>query len=508
MLCAEAPVSYRIREDEKRRYMNKNKIIVPKAESVRLLPVTEQSHPFGGTAWTTDPTDLESFGYIEEEYVIKGNAHVYTWPSGQRYPEVLLEPSPYASRILVRKPADPEKFSGNVIVEMFNWARGYDRPIALWSNCYEHLMESGDGWVGVSIRGEVLTNLKKFDPVRYAELSMENPLPEEERYLRPQAAPFHGQRSNASYENGLSLDLFSQTAMAVREQEEGYPFAGYDVKTVIGTGATPGDLATYACAIDPVCCSEEGKNIYDGFLIFMTGAPANVNGYEDKLHHLDERCRFYGKVPLMRAYTCKDMLGTGMHPDWALMQRRPDSNEPGAYYRSYEIAGTGLMLNYVYRNEPVEEDISKMGLKVKNGNTGKAWTEEELNRFEFPTRYALNAMLENLKLWIKDNTAPPSTEGYETEGVYPDIDLKDDENGNVLGGLRLPYLRVPAYEFRKDALAVPLPKDKLIELYGDYNHYLELFTKAVSDCVREQILLESDAEKVLMDAERVKAFFE
>ena len=67
MLCAEAPVSYRIREDEKRRYMNKNKIIVPKAESVRLLPVTEQSHPFGGTAWTTDPTDLESFGYMEEE---------------------------------------------------------------------------------------------------------------------------------------------------------------------------------------------------------------------------------------------------------------------------------------------------------------------------------------------------------------------------------------------------------------------------------------------------------
>ena len=481
---------------------------VSPAKAVTLLPVTESSHPFGGALWQMTPMDLSCYGYVEEEYLVEGEAKVYTWPEGQKYPDVAHAPAPYASRILVRKPADSARFSGNVVVEISNWPRGYDRTICAWSNCYEYLMDSGDAWVGVTFSPKVIRNLKHFDPVRYAKLAMDNPLPEDQRTARPQSNTYHGQATNPADESGLSFDFLSQVGIALRENKPGYPMAGYDVKTVLVTGATPGDLATYAAAIDLISCAEDGSNIFDGFLIFMTGAPGNVNQYEEKLHYLDERCKFYGKVPLMRAYTCKDMLGTGHHPDWALMQRRPDSDEAGAYYRSYEIAGTGLMLSYIFHTEPSAEDVARTGLQVKNGRTGKAWTQEELNRFEFPTRYALNAMLGNLKLWVREGVKPPATDPYETVGVYPELDLKEDELGNVMGGLRLPYLRVPAYRFLRDATAEPLPKQTLVELYGSFEGYMERFAQAVEDCVNERILLRSDAEKVLTDAQSVKALFD
>lgn len=479
--------------------MEEKKFPVKPARLVRQLPETETSHPFGGAAHQVRPMNLADYGYAEEEYLIRGDARIYSWPEGEKYVKIEREQAEYGSRFLIRKPADPKKFSGNVIVEMFNWARGYDRAICSWGNCYEYLMRSGDAWVGVSIRANVIDNLKKFDPERYRDLSFETPVAPEHRDDRPQSNTYHDDYTDKNRENGLAWDLYSQVALAVRDQEAG-PLRGYDVRTVIGTGATAGDLATYVAAIDPVCCREDGGPIYDGYLIFMTGAPGNVNQYEEKLHWMDGRCKFYGKVPLMRVYTCKDMLGNGHHPDWAYMQRRNDSNEKGNYYRSYEIAGTGLMLKYTYFTEPSHEDVEKCGLKIKNGRTGKAWNREELETFEFPTRYALDAAHDNLKKWIQEGKEPPVCEPYETVQVYPDTDLKEDPFGNVMGGLRLPYLRVPAYHFRRDATAFLLDREILRELYRDHEDYVSKVAKAVEDCVRERILLPEDGDKILEEA--------
>jgi len=484
--------------------MGKREIPVKPAASVKKLAETAESYTFGGAAHSVTPMDLSQKGYVEEEYLIAGEAKIYTWPEEQKYASVERENAKYCSRIVVRKPADPAKFSGNVIVEMFNWARSYDRPIAVWSNCYEHLMREGDAWVGVTIRGAVIENLKKFDPVRYAELSYENPIEPEHRMDRPQSNTFHGDVTDPNLENGLTWDFYSQVGILLREDNERNPLYGYAVKTIIGTGATAGDLATYVAAIDPVSCREDGGPIYDGYLIFMTGAPGNVNQYEEKVHHLDGRCKFYGKVPLMRVYTCKDMLGVGMHPDWAYMQRRNDSDEAGNYYRSYEIAGTGLILKYVHYTEPAHEDVAKMGLQIRNGRTGAAWSEEDLNTFEFPTRYVLNAQLENLKKWIRSGVNPPSCAPYETVGTYPATDLKFDEYGNVMGGVRLPYLEVPAYHFKTDATAYPLEKEILDTLYASHEDYVEKVTASAEKCVEERILTQHDAEEIMEEAENIE----
>ncbi|MCI8889076.1 MAG: hypothetical protein HFG70_13475 [Hungatella sp.] len=478
----------------------KKPIPVEKAKVVKLLPETGGSHPFGGAKHQVRPMDLSKYGYVEEEYLIAGNAKIYTWPEGAEAAWAEREGASYASRFLIRKPADSSKFSGNVFVEMFNWARGYDRAICTWGNCHEYLMREGDVWVGVSIRANVIDNLKRFDPVRYEALTYENPVPKEHRADRPQSNTYHDDYTDPDRENGLTWDMYSQVALALRDTGEGSPLCGYEVKAVIGTGATAGDLATYVAAIDPVSCRSDGGNLFDGYLIFMTGAPGNVNQYEEKLHWMDPRAKFYCKVPLIRAYTCKDMLGSGHHPDWAYMQRRNDSDEEGRYYRSYEIAGTGLMLKYTYFTEPSHEDVERCGLQIKNGRTGKAWSKEDLEIYEFPTRYALNAMHDNLKKWIRERTAPPSCEPYETKGVYPDTDLKEDQYGNVKGGVRLPYLRVPAYHFKRNATAVLMDSGTLSRLYAGHEDYVEKVKGAVKECIEERILLPEDGETIIQEA--------
>ena len=144
--------------------MNRQLTLPPK--TVRFVPTTEKSYPFGAASRQIEPIDLAAVGYIEEEYIIGGNANVYTWPEWQQHPSIRTKDAPYVTRILVRTPADPSKFSGNVFVELNNWAHFYDRPIAGWIQCAPYFLDSGDVWVGLTVRARCIESLKTFDPQR------------------------------------------------------------------------------------------------------------------------------------------------------------------------------------------------------------------------------------------------------------------------------------------------------------------------------------------------------
>ena len=79
------------------------------------IPVTDHSWPWIAADHTAGPIHLADVGYVEEEYIIKGRARVLDWPSIDQL-NTLAE-GPYVTRILVRRPADPQKFSGTVWVE-------------------------------------------------------------------------------------------------------------------------------------------------------------------------------------------------------------------------------------------------------------------------------------------------------------------------------------------------------------------------------------------------------
>src|SRR5580658_8823755 len=70
--------------------------------------------------------DLAAHGYVEEEYFIKGMTSTYNAPDDQKTGTVNDTGHPYVTRVVVRRPADPRKFNGTVLVEWYNVTNLFD----------------------------------------------------------------------------------------------------------------------------------------------------------------------------------------------------------------------------------------------------------------------------------------------------------------------------------------------------------------------------------------------
>ena len=70
--------------------------------------VTVSPAPDVGTPWNVTTVDLGPLGFTEEEFFFSGTTSV----------------GPYTSRMLVRRPQDPRRFNGTVIVEWLNASSG------------------------------------------------------------------------------------------------------------------------------------------------------------------------------------------------------------------------------------------------------------------------------------------------------------------------------------------------------------------------------------------------
>src|SRR5204863_9263626 len=94
------------------------------------LPSTEELRPFR-SALVRESTlyvDLHQLGYVEEEFIVRGHADARD-PEG----ELLAEAAPFVTRIVVRRPASANNFSGTVHIEPFH-ILNEDTPA--WSNSY------------------------------------------------------------------------------------------------------------------------------------------------------------------------------------------------------------------------------------------------------------------------------------------------------------------------------------------------------------------------------------
>ncbi len=132
-------------------------------------------------------TDLDAAGYTEHEYVAAGTATSYTSSertSDGRWTFTPDGEAPYRTRVLVRMPADPDDFSGTVVLEWLNVSGGADANPE-WAGIHEEVIRQGHAWVGVSAQmigvmgGPVLTRtnspgsenaglgLRAIDPERY-----------------------------------------------------------------------------------------------------------------------------------------------------------------------------------------------------------------------------------------------------------------------------------------------------------------------------------------------------
>ncbi len=101
-------------------------------------------------------------------------------------------------------------------------------------------------------------------------------------------------------------------------------------------------------------------------------------------------------------------------------------------------------------------------------------------------------------------TPPPHAPAVQLTGDYPDTQFVLDENGNHIGGVRSPYVDVPAASYDDVGGIVPFSAEKLRALYGTRDHYLRLVAECCDRMVAERWIIEKSAEQMKRQAERIE----
>ncbi len=462
------------------------------------LPATATSYPFGAADHQLVPQDLRRLGYVEEEFLVSGEANVYTWPAPG--PAQIRTPdAPYTTRILVRRPAERAQFSGNVVVEMLNPSNSFDLNIG-WAMAWRQMVRNGDVWIGVTAKPVSVEALQIFDPERYGTLSFANPLALDD----PANCAVTGVDTRAT-ERGLAWDIYSQVGAWARSDAEGNPLRyggrkGSPVEHVLGFGysQTGGYLYDYINGVHPRVVAEDGRPVYDGYLVAVAGGNFAgiypINQCEPAPGLTDPRRQFRDVgVPIIHVMSQSDYLR-------GITARREDSDAPQDRYRHYEMAGAGHATpdELYYSAEP--EDIVAAGRAVPplGCNEGP--------RSRFPSSIFFDAMLDNLERWVADGVAPPRVAPIEVVAGQPVLDAF----GNVVGGLRSPYLDVPTSTWYGSATGPsfcaiagweqPFGAARLEALYPSHGRYVQRVGASVRELVADRIITRDDGVRLKREA--------
>lgn len=469
------------------------------------IPVTPESYPLMASAKLQTIVDLPRAGYVEEEFFVTGRANVYDWAQDARL-TVKHSGAPYTTRILVRRPAAPSRFSGNVIVEIANAARRFDFNFT-WGVSHNHFIENGDAFVVVTIAQANLEALKVFDPARYAPLSMANPVSDETCAAGGRAG---GAPQTSTFEEGLQWDILSQLGALLKSAPSAGPLTGFAVQRVYMT-AYDGVLATYVAAIHPNARLAGGGPVYNGYMQHRHPGLARIRRCAPAPSADDPRQTLRSlDVPLIRIIPETDVL--------ALYRfRREDSDAPNDRYRLYEVAGGAHADGAFYPFQPSVADLKKVGSAYPYL---AAWPfhnqcEPEMLLMKTPINtYVLDAAFANLTSWVRDGVAPPRAARISVEnGGTPQARVARDQFGNAIGGVRTPYLDVPIATYHTTTKgetfcpelgrAEPFTWARLASVHGTPRNYVTKVEQSVDRLVRERWLTESDGKRIKAEAASV-----
>jgi hypothetical protein len=463
------------------------------AKATGPIAVDKDDYPFLQASRVQTVVDLGKLGYVEEEFFVSGTANVYDWAADGTV-VVKAAGAPYTTRILVRRPANPARFSGAVILEPFENARSYDWSF-LWAASHEYFTEHGDAWVGVTHNPQAMDTLRKFNAKRYASLSMANPVP---------AEVCGANQAKSATELGLKFDMLSQVGTLLKNPTG--PLAGFKVEAIYPTSHT-GEIVTYMNAIHPRAKLPDGKPIFDGYLIKGDQGPTAIRRCSPAPTGNDPRqlTKNVG-VPVIRVVAEGDVID-------GYPLRRADSDEPSDRFRLYEVAAAPHMDIRYYQHMPAVDDQSKAGVATFTGVWPFAYQCERrlIGLLELPVfQVALNAAFFHLDQWTRKGAAPPRAERMTVRDAgTPKATIATDQHGNGTGGVRNPYVDVPVATYvphtpgqavcRNLGYKVPFDWTKLEALYGSSKNYAQKVNESVRKLVKEGWILESDAKRVTAD---------
>jgi hypothetical protein len=455
-----------------------------------IVPSTATSYPFMGGGHVFHPVDFKKAGYVEEEFLVSGNANVYDWAADGAV-TVRTANAPYTTRILVIRPASASKFSGNLVLEPFFSARRFDWGM-MWGYSYESLMEKGDAWVGVTPPADI-PGLKKFNPMRYGTLAADNPDPKA-------PCPGAGQNGPAAVEDGLRWDILSQVGAALKTP--GGPMGNLKVEAIVMT-TQGGDLLTYMNAFQSRAKLANGKSVVDGYLARNPGNVGKINQCAQNVAANDPRQGFHKiGAPII------SVMAQGEVPD-SVRLRRPDSDDAADRYRGYEVAGIAHMDGAAYTQFPsIADQTAAVG--SAQGSVDWPFNAPCDPAIALPKQpmlgYIYDSSFENLFQWIRKGTPAPRAQPITLKANGDKQEVVVDEHGNGMGGVRSPYVDVPTATWatttpgpgtcRELGHSTAFPSAKLQSLYPSDKMYAGKVAAEVDKMVKDRWLTEADGKKI------------
>lgn len=465
------------------------------------IPVTPASFPFLASDHDAEPIDIVRYGYTEQEYFVSGRANVYSWPDLKTL--TVDASGPYTTRILIRRPSDPARFSGNVRIEPLNPTAGHDLD-AEWEIAHDGFMRNGDAYVGITIKPVTITALKKFDPTRYGRLSMANPRPSQQRCtpLSPS--------SDKDSEDGLAWDIISQVGRLIKSEVPQNPLRDLRIRNsdLTGWSQSASYDVTYLNAISGHATMPDTTSIFDGYLPgagSYAGTP--INQCAPMIPVGDPRVRYNppGGQPVVIVTTPTDFY-TAASSD-RRTDRPADSDTPHRRVRLYEIGGGCHVPMDHARNFPSTPELVQAGFPP--------FTNFVYPLSSFPLHAVLDAAFANLDDWVTKRIAPPHASRLTVAdpSVWP-VRAARDEYGNPIGGVRTPNVDVPIATYIERGPTVhnttegyyagydiPFAPGYLKILYPTHQDYVDKVTADVHTLINQHWLTPYDGNQLISQAQ-------
>lgn len=433
--------------------------------------------------------DLSQLGYVEEEFLLEGDADSYRIVGEQtRDGRWSVQPgptAPFVTRLVVKRPADGTEFSGTVFVEWLNVSGGLDAP-PVWMMTHTHLIRRRHAWVGVSaqragIDGGGLVDgmhLKMAHPHRYAMLSHPG--------------------------DAWSFDIFSQAGRAARDVLGALPA---ERLLAAGQSQSAAFLVSYINAVDTLA------QIFDGFAVH--GRPGAGASLEDGFTRPRQGAAAASTAQQIRADLRVPVLVLQTETDVTLLGSGQVCQPDGELLRNWELAGAAHADTY---------------LLMASGQDDGAMDAQQLARLIRPTtrifldvtdvpvnsgmqhHYVACAALDHLDTWTAGGAAPPVS--ARLDATADGLDFSRDSSGVATGGIRTPWTDVPAAVLSGVGqsgaslftflfgVTRPFGPDELAALYpGGRSDYLARFEASLDAAITAGFLLADDRAEALAVAD-------
>lgn len=421
--------------------------------------------------------DLAANGYVDEEFFAAGTACGYdvrgeASADGHWDCRASDETMPYRTRVLVRRPAAPDRFSGVLLVEWLNVSGGLDTDPD-WAFGHEEIFRAGHAYAAVSAQAVgVIGGIARLNPV---------------------GAPMPGLLGSNPARYGsvihpgdrFSFEIFRQVGQALREAADVLGNLRPRVVLAIGESQSAYYLTSFINAVQPL------SPVFDGFLVHSRGAgaaPLTGEPIDPASVRVGTRIRTDGADPVLVLEAEGDLVG----PLAARLARQPD----GDRLRWWEVAGTSHADSYL--------------IGAATELLGCDW---RIN--EGPHRFVAQAALHALVRWVTEGTPPPSAAPIELTSE-PRPSIARDEAGIAIGGVRTPHVDAPVVVLsgegppgRGAALGwlagstTPLPAEYLARRYRDEAGYRHAYEASLDRAIEVGFLLPAHRDELLAQAAEV-----